>query len=76
MPRSVFFDVDVGESLRIGSDTVIKVVQKSGRRARLEIQTEYRVSHDRRPEPATPARPTGREPPPMKSAPPPMPRRD
>jgi hypothetical protein len=44
---AVYLDLEPGDSVRIGADTVIRLVQKSGRRAKLRIETEYRVKHER-----------------------------
>lgn len=57
MARTVTLDVDAGEAIHIGADTIVRLVYKSGRRARLEVSTEYRVKLDKTPE--APPRPTG-----------------
>lgn len=55
--RAITIDVDTDEVIRIGADTVIKLIQKSGRRARLEIHTDYKVRHDRTAAPPRPGNP-------------------
>ena len=52
--RKLTVELEPGESVRVGADTVITLVQKSGRRARIEVETEYKIQHNRNPPPQRP----------------------
>jgi len=51
----LFLDVEPGDAVRIGADTVVRVERKSGQRTRLRIDSEYKIELDRAA--AEPARP-------------------
>lgn len=42
---ALYLDLAVGDSLRIGPDTVIKMEAKSGQRARVRIESKHDVRH-------------------------------
>ncbi len=44
---ALFLDVEPGDVVRIGADTVVQVERKSGQRTRIRIDSEYKVQFNR-----------------------------
>lgn len=42
---ALFLDLELGDALRIGDDTVVRLEAKSGKRARLRIESPADVKH-------------------------------
>lgn len=51
---ALYLDLDIGDSVRIGADTVVQVERKSGSRVKLRIQSEYKVRLERSDKPERP----------------------
>lgn len=50
----LILDLDIGDSVRIGADTVVHVERKSGSRVRLSFDSEYKIRLERGSKPERP----------------------
>jgi hypothetical protein len=51
---ALFLDLDTGDAVRVGDHTVVRLEAKSGKRARLRIESTADVEHVKGAEPTTP----------------------
>lgn len=44
---ALYLDVEPGDAVHIGGNTVVRIERKSGQRTRLRVDTEYKVTMER-----------------------------
>lgn len=51
---ALYVDLESGDAVHIGADTVVRIEHKKGSRVRLRIESEYKVRLERPDKPARP----------------------